>query len=63
MDARALVRPRGPQGPDEGADVSVKQLRPLDRLGPQVQVTLLEQEVLFVLDTSEKGVWLLVNVY
>lgn len=40
---------------DEGAEVSVKQLHPLDRLGPQVQIPLLEQEVLFVLVTCKTG--------
>lgn len=40
---------------DEGAEVSVKQLHPLDRLGPQVQIPLLEQEVLFVLVTCKIG--------
>ena len=37
------------KGRDEGAEVSVKQLHPLDRLGPQVQIPLLKQEVLLIL--------------
>lgn len=43
-----------PEDGDEGAEVSVKQLHPLDRLGPQVQVPLLEQELLFVLGTRKR---------
>lgn len=43
------------KGQDEGADVSVKQLHPLDRLGPQVQIPLLEQEVLFILVNKQNG--------
>lgn len=43
------------EGQEEGAEVPVKQLHPLDRLGPQVQVPLLKQEVLFVLVTRKKG--------
>lgn len=39
-------------GQDEGAEVSVKQVHPLDRLGPQIQITLLKQEVLFILVTK-----------
>lgn len=37
---------------DEGAEVPVKQLHPLQRLGPKVQLALLEQEVLLVLVTA-----------
>lgn len=37
------------QSEDEGAEVSVEQLDPQERLGPQVPIPLREQEVLFVL--------------
>ena len=39
---------------DEGAEVSVKQLHPLERLGPQVQIPLLKQKVLFILVKAKK---------
>lgn len=60
MDFVDLVGPCGSWGlgllEDEEAKMSVKQLHPLDRLGPQVQIPLLEQEVLFILVTSKTGV-------
>lgn len=43
------IRPLLVQLENEGAEVSVEQLHPQQRLGPQVPITLLEQEVLFIL--------------
>ena len=58
LDPSVLVQPGAsrsrPEDGDEGAEVSVKQLHPLDGLGPQVQVALLEQELLFVLGARER---------
>lgn len=50
-----LVGPRRFCFLDEGAELSVKQLDPLERLGPQVQVPLLEQKVLFILMMANRS--------
>lgn len=55
LRARAHASWNLAEGLDQGAEVSMEQSDPLDRLGPQVQLPLLKQEVVFILlQTREK---------